>query len=221
MFTRKGLIGTVVAGALAAGASAIPPSQASADDGGPPVRTAIYRVEQPAEGEPLTTEPTPAVGESQSPATGVLKAALERWRGGGGGLPVTTAIYRVEQPAPGESSSTDPTSADDESESAGTDVNIDLVRWHRGWRRGWGWGGGWGYRGFGWRGYRRFAWGGYPGWGGYGFYGRRFYRPYFYRPYVYGGFGYPGYGSAYQGYGFGGYPIAYGGYGYPVYGAYW
>jgi hypothetical protein len=224
MFRRKGLVATVIAGVLAAGASAIPRSLATADDGRPPVRTAIYRVEQPAAGERLTTEPTPAVGESQSPATGVLKAALERWRGGGGGLPVTTAIYRVERPAPGESSFPEPTSIDDEPEATGTDVTFDLVRWRRGWGWGWGRGWGWGYRGFGWRGYRRFAWGGYPGWGGYGFYGRRFYRPFYYRPYVYGGFGYPGYGYAYRGFGFGGYPIAYGGYGgygYPLYGAYW
>jgi hypothetical protein len=176
---------------------------------------AIYRIGPAPAGERSTTEATPAVGESQSPATGVLKAALERWRGGGseGGVPVSTAIYRVEKPQTGESSSTESISADDESKSTGTDVKFDLVRWRGGWGRGWGWGGGWG-RGWGWGG-RRFGW----GWGG-GFrpWGWGFYRPRFYRPFFYGGFGYPGYGYAYNGCGYGGYSGACGGCGYPGYG---
>jgi hypothetical protein len=223
VFTRKGFVGIVVVGVLAGGASATWPASASADeDGRLPVIPAIYRSEQAA---------TPAIGESQSTGTGVLRAALERWRGGGVGggtsVPVTTAIYRVEKPEPGELSSTDSTSADDESESTGSDVKFDLVRWRGGWGRGWGWGGGWGrgwgrgwgwgggFRRFGWGGYRRFGWGGYPGWGW------GFYRPRFYRPFLYGGFGFPGYGYAYNGFGYGGYPLAYGGYGYPMYGGYW
>ncbi len=240
MFTHKGLVGTVVAGVLAVVTSAIPASLANSDEGSPPVRTAIYRVEQPAGGPRLTTEPTPAAGESQPPETGVLRAALERWRGGGGGLPVTTAIYRVEKPAPGESPSAAQTSAANEPEST-TGVKFDLVRWHGGgWGRGFGWGGGWG-RGFGWGRFGGFGWGGrrfgwgYPGfgwgrfggfgwggrrfgWGGFGFYRPWFYRPFIYRPYLYG---YPGYGYGYGGFGYGGYPIAWGGYGYPLYGGYW
>jgi hypothetical protein len=165
VFTRKGLVGTVVVGVLAGGASAAWPASASADEEiRLPVFPAIYRAGPSAAAERSTTEATPAVGESQSPGTGVLKAALERWRGGGsgGGVPVSTAIYRVEQPEPGESPSTDPTSADDESASTGTDVKFDLVRWRGGWGGGWGrgWGGGWG-RGWGWGGG---GWGG--GWGG-------------------------------------------------------
>jgi hypothetical protein len=220
VFTRKGWIGPVVVGILAGGASAAWPAGAHADEESRlPVIPAIYRIGPAPAGERSTTEATPVVGESQSPG-GVLKAALERWRGGGseGGVPVSTAIYRVEKPEPGESSSTEPASADDESESTGTDVKFDLVRWRGGWGRGWGWGGGWG-RGWGWGG-RRWGWGGgfrRWGWGGPGW-GYGFYRPRFYRPFFYGGFGYPGYGYAYNGCGYGGYSGACGGCGYPGYG---
>jgi hypothetical protein len=223
VFTRIGFVGAVVVAVLAGRASAAGPALPDAvEEGALPVRPAIYRVEQAA---------TPAVGEPQTSGTGVLKAELELWRGGGvagaGRLPVTNAIYRVELPEPGDSPSTDTNSAEDESESTGTDVKFDLVRWHGGWGRGWGWGGGWGrgwgwrrgwgvgYRGWGWGGYRRFGWGwgAHPGWG----WG---YRPRFYRPFFYGGWGYPGYGYAYNGFGYGGYPLAFG-YGYPMYGGYW
>lgn len=232
----KGILGSVVAGALTVCSFATAP--ANANDNRQPVTAAVYRVEQPASGERVTTDVTPAKSGSQVTG-GILKAELERWRGGGPAMefvtaksdeirvPVKTAIYRVEQPDPDAQATPEATGEDDDDElqANGTDVKIDLVRWGR----RWGWGGGWGYRRFGWGGgYRRFGWGGYRrfGWGG-GWGYRRFYRPY-----VYGGFGYGGYGGGYgyggyggygccgTGYGgYGGYPLAYGGgYGYPMYG---
>jgi hypothetical protein len=239
----KGILGSVVAGALTLGGFATAPANAS--DNGQAVSRAIYRVEQPAPVERGTTDLTPAKNESQTTG-GILKAELERWRGGGPAMqvvtakadeirvPVKTAIYRVEQPDPDEQATTEPSADDeDDSQATGTDMKIDLVRWGRRW--GGGWGGGWGYRRFGWGGgYRRFGWGGgfgYRrfGWGG-GWGYRRFAYRRFYRPYMYGfgmggygGFGGYGYGGGGYG-GYGGYPLAYGGgYGYPGYGGgyYW
>ncbi len=183
MFTRKGMIGTVVAGILAGGAFATAPTPANADDGGVPVGPAIYRIEVPtADG------PTPGLSTTDQSGPAQL----------------------IPGQSPGQLSG-------DDSGSAGTGLQAELVRWHGGGFHG-GWGGGWVHRGFGWgggfRGYgwgggfRGYGWGGYRGWGGYGLY----------RPFVYGGYpgyGY-GYGGGYGGYGYGGgygYPVAYGGYG--------
>ena len=120
----------------------------------------------------------------------------------GSSIPVTYAVYRVEDSGEGE-------------------VETELVRWHRGWGRHRWWGGRWGY---GWGGGWGRGWG-FPGWG----WGRRWaFRPRF-RPYYGGYFGYPAFGFGYGyplygnqfAYGYGG-PYGYGGYGmsfgYPAYG---
>jgi hypothetical protein len=175
VFTRKGMIGTVVAGLLAGSAFATAP--ANADDGGVPVGPAIYRVEVPT-----ASGPTSGLSTTDQSGPGQLIPGQSPGQ------------------SPGQLSS-------DDSQSAATGLQAELVRWHGGF--GGGWGGGWGHRGFGWGGgFRGYGWGGYRGWGGYGFY-----RPY-YRPFYYGGFGgYPGYG-----YGYGGYGGGFGGYGYGGYG---
>ena len=87
MFTRKGMIGTTVAGLLMSGAWAAAPARA--DDGGLPVAPAIYRVvEQPVPGELI-----PGDVSQSDPSAGALADddLLDHQDTNPGGSGVTTA----------------------------------------------------------------------------------------------------------------------------------